>query len=218
MRTPIKDVVVGSLVFASMLGLYQYNKPVYRVTRLVDRTKLESDLSKRTLLWEQAVDETTRPGAGLTPRINFNLYFQLGAHRLEMGEVEDAMKNFTLALQAFPEGFDLHRLEPRTRRRVSVALDHLAQFHQDRKQLAQAMELYDRALDAIASPGQVRLLLSGKEPDPPLLPEHIHSLAGTLNNLATLYFDLGREQDSRACLDVSDRLLKETPMVNTDNK
>lgn len=207
MRTPIADVVVGSLVVASVLGLYHYNKPVYRVTRLVDRAKLEPSLARRAALWEQAVDETTRPGAGLTPRINFNLCFQLGAHRLELGDEEGAMESFASALQAFPEGFDLHRLEPKTRRRVSVALDHLAQFHQDRQQLARAMELYDRALDAIASPGQVRVLLAGKEPDPPLLPEQVHSLAGTLNNLATLYFALGREQDSRACLDVSDRLM-----------
>ena len=137
------------------------------------------------------------------PKINFNLQFALACNLDEAGEKDKAEEQFKRALESFPPGFDLHSLEENTRMRVSVCLDRLAQREHDRGNFSEALLLYDRALDALATPEEVQTLA------PSLLSRlsHLETLAAILNNVSTLYLEIGEEDASNKVKALSDALL-----------
>ena len=197
--------------------LQHMNKPVYRVQRLVDAARDEPKPSRRLVTWQQAVEVSKE--APFTPKIKFGLNFQLATHHLEFDDKENAEVAFLDALSAFPPGFDLHSLPPSIRYRVAVCLDNLAQFHQDRKEYAKAMEFYDRALDALCSPQEVYALLdsSTKPEESRMELKHVEGLAGILNNISTLYAEIGSEEKARDVFKTSERCMKILPQSSVED-
>ena len=144
----------------------------------------------------------------LSPKVLFNLSFALACNLDESGEKELAEQEFKRALQAFPLEYDVHSLEENTRNRVGVTLDRLAQREQDRGRFAEAMVLYDRALDALATPEEVATLNA----EFLTRSTHVETIAGILSNVATLYVQLGREESAKQVLDKSDLLMNSLKM------
>jgi tetratricopeptide (TPR) repeat protein len=98
---------------------------------------------------------------------------------------------------------DVHALTDTQQLRLAQCLDRLAQFEQDNNKLAQALVLYDRALDVLATPDEVRqasvLLLKRQG--------HAHAVAGILNNVGTLYAQLGQTQSAEHVSALSEHIL-----------
>jgi hypothetical protein len=83
-------------------------------------------------------------------------------------------------------------------------------MHQNRHEFDPAMTFYDRALDALAEPAEVKKLVETPGLTK-LSPKTVESLAGVFNNIATLYVDMGREDEARATLIVSEKCLQAVP-------
>lgn len=144
----------------------------------------------------------------LSPKVLFNLTFALACNLDDAGDKVLAEQEFKNALAVFPENFDIHELEENTRARVGIALDRLAQIEQDRGKFAEAMLLYDRALDALATPEEVATMA----PSFLARPIHVEAIAGVLNNVATLYAQLGKEPAARTVLERSEALMNARKM------
>jgi tetratricopeptide (TPR) repeat protein len=123
----------------------------------------------------------------LSPKVAFNLSFALACNLESSGQVEQAEEAYKKSLASFPVGFDIHSLEENTRNRVGVTLDRLAQREQDRGKIKEALVLYERALDALATPQEVAQMAPSLMERKP----HVETLAGILNNLSTAYLEMG---------------------------
>jgi tetratricopeptide (TPR) repeat protein len=179
-------------------------------TPLPDDTN-NSALARRK--WKEAI--AISEANVMSPKISFNLAFALACNLEESGHVEQAEDAFKKALASFPVGFDIHSLEENTRNRVAVTLDRLAQREQDRGKMREALVLYERALDAVASPQEVASM------SPTLLERkaHVETVAGILNNLAGAYFELGHKAASDKVLQKSELFMNALNMssVNIDS-
>ena len=167
-----------------------------------------SNLARRK--WKEALAIST--ANSLSPKVLFNLTFALACNLDESGETVLAEQEFKNALASFPENFDLHTLEENTRARVGITLDRLAQMEQDRGKYAEAMLLYDRALDAMATPEEVATLANSLLERPVI----VEAIAGVLNNVSTLYVQLGREPAARKVLERSEALMNSRKMSSVN--
>lgn len=142
-------------------------------------------------------------GTNLSTPVQFTIAFGL-AHSFEQnGDLELAEAQFRKALNVFPPDTDVRSLTPAVRLKLATVYDRLAQRQQDRKDYQSALDLYAKALEALADADQV------DEPSPEFLDlcENVTALAGVLNNVATLYVALNRDNAAQMLVDKSDKLM-----------
>jgi len=112
-----------------------------------------------------------------------------------------AEAEFTKALGELDNVENVHSLSDVQRLRLAITLDSLAQIRQDKKDFNNALCFYDRALDCIATPEEVRLA------SPSLIERGASkTTAGILNNYATLLMEMGESKGADLMLDYSKKI------------
>ena len=157
--------------------------------------------------WREAT--ITAKANEMDPKVQFNINFFLACNLEEGGKDEEAEREFKLALSSFPPTFNFDELDNSTKNRVAVCLDRLAQREQDRANFANALHLYVEALSMLATPEEVM------NADEKFLERkaHVWSVAGLLNNMSTLMYELDLKEEAKKSEELSQRL---KAFVNND--
>jgi len=162
-----------------------------RILTTAQRASEESHGLRKVEHWREA-KALAESSARVTPPVCFSVSYGLASalrdddderHR---GAAAAAEAEFEHCVAQLASVDDVHVLSNVQRVRLASALDHLAQARQDRGQLALALELYLRALDACATPDEVRLGNASALASRGAL----DVAAGILNNLGTLLVDM----------------------------
>lgn len=179
----------------------QVRRLVHEAVNLEIEPKGEGDdgsLARRK--WKEAT--ITAKANQLKPSIAFNTNFFLACNLEEAGRVDEALREYESAINNFPKDFDYRSLDDATKNRVSVTLDRLAQKAQDEKDYQTALRLYVDALGVLATPEEVtsgdEKFLSKKA--------HVQSVAGLLNNMTTLLYEVGLKDEAEKAEDMSTML------------
>jgi len=187
---------------------------VHEAVELEKEGRLVDNGTRARKKWREALALSN--SSDLSPSVQFNLSFALACSLDEAGEDSQAEMEFSRSLKAFPPGFDVHSLPENTRNRVGVALDRLAQKQHDRGQYNQAMSLYDRACDALASPSEVANM------DSSFLQRrtNVETVAAVLHNISVLYNEIGKPSAAEQAAVRSRALLDALQMsqLNLDSK
>lgn len=174
----------------------------------------ESVLARRK--WQEAA--IAAKANNLSPTVKFNTSFFLACNLDEAGKSVEAEREFEVARAAFPPNFDFQSLNYNTRDRVAVCIDRLAQREQDRKNYVRALQMYVEALEVLASPEEVQ------NTDERFLsrPAHVMSAAGLLNNMTTLFMEVGLTESAARSEATSKKLkalaLNHVPDPQTNTK
>jgi len=168
-------------VLAALSTWDQERRLPRRILTAAQRASEESPGRRKVALWREA-KALAESSARVTAPVRFSVSYGLAsALRDDDGPSADAEFEHCVA-QLVHDDDDAHLLSDVQRVRLASALDHLAQAQQDRGHHDAALALYLRALDACATPDEVRLGNASALASRGAL----DVAAGILNNLGTL--------------------------------